>query len=84
MTVEYLLFACLITFIACFFIGKSFIQKAAIEYYKEQEKDHNEVLKYCLKQILTDAVETEDYETANRCQKLIENLNTYEKSNSKN
>ena len=30
------------------------------------------------------AVNDEDYETAERCQKLIENLNTYEKSNSKN
>jgi len=84
MTVEYLLFACLITFIACFFVGKSFIQKAAIEYYKEQENDYSVVLKYCLKCILENAVNDEDYETAERCQKLIENLNTYEKSNSKN
>lgn len=94
MTVEYLLFACLITFIACFYIGKSVIQNVAIDYYKEQLKKYSEqlakhdednsvVMKYCLNCILEKSVEIEDYKTAELCSNLIKKLNEHEKDNSK-
>lgn len=67
----------------------NFLQKALIERYRLLLKDYydrlnevyandNEVLKYCLMQIMKQSIESEDYETAHKCQDL---LNTLQKVN---
>lgn len=44
-------------------------------------KNNDEVLEYCLKCIMAHALkeEVQDYETANRCKKLIEELNSFKR-----
>lgn len=58
-----------------------FLQKQIIGIYKERvEKlytDNDVVLAYCLSTILKNAIDKEDYETAERCRVLISQLNTY-------
>jgi hypothetical protein len=60
----------------------NYFQKTLIERYKMLLKDYykkldeaytkdNELLKYCLAQILKQSIEKEDYETAKRCQELL-------------
>jgi len=61
------------------------MQSVLIDRYKALLKDYydkldeaytkdDEVLKYCLVQILKKAIEDEDYETAERCKILLSNL----------
>ena len=61
------------------------MQSVLIDRYKALLKDYydkldevytkdDEVLKYCLVQILKKAIEDEDYETADRCKSLLSNL----------
>lgn len=61
------------------------MQSVLIDRYKALLKDYydkldevytkdDEVLKYCLVQILKKAIEDEDYETAERCKNLLSNL----------
>ena len=63
----------------------NYFQKTLIERYKVLLKDYydkldeaytkdDEVLKYCLAQILKQSIEKEDYETAKRCQELLKQL----------
>ena len=47
------------------------------DYYNKLDEAYtkdDEVLKYCLIQILKQAIEKEDYETAERCKSLLSNL----------
>lgn len=61
------------------------MQSVLIDRYKALLKDYydkldeaytkdDEVLKYCLVQILKKAIEDEDYETAERCKILLSNI----------
>lgn len=95
MNVEQVIFLSLITFIAVLFVTRSVVQEVLIkeqklllnEYknkIKKDEKDNSVVHKYCLNEILKKAIDIEDYETAARCKNLIQKINKYEKSNSKN
>jgi hypothetical protein len=65
--------------------GLNSMQSVLIDRYKALLKDYydkldevytkdDEVLKYCLVQILKKAIEDEDYETAERCKSLLSNL----------
>lgn len=44
------------------------------QYIKEQERNKNEVLKYCVGRILQDSVQNEDYETSMRCRDILISL----------
>jgi len=52
------------------------IQQRIINMYQKQLKDNykqsNEVLNYCIRRILKDSIDSEDYETAKRCQDILE------------
>lgn len=54
--------------------------KTLLKQYEDKLIEFNqkddELLKYCLSRILTDAINKEDYETAKRCRDLLNNLNS--------
>lgn len=54
---------------------QSIVIKNYKAYFEHSVKFNDEVLKYCLLHIMEQSTEKEDYETASRCQKLLNQLN---------
>ena len=85
MTTGETIFVSMIAAFAVINFGLNGMQSVLIDRYKALLKDYynkldevytkdDEVLKYCLIQILKQAIEKEDYETAERCKVLLSNL----------
>ena len=71
------IFFLLVSLISCVL---NFLQGTLIRGYKEliqkTDKQNEEVLKYCLVHIMNNAAEAEDFEVAERCRLLLEQLET--------
>jgi hypothetical protein len=85
MTTAETIFVSMVAGFAVINFGLNRMQSVLIDRCKELLKDYynklddaytkdDEVLMYCLAQILKKAVEDEDYETAERCKSLLSNL----------
>lgn len=84
MTTAEIIFVSMVAGFAIINFALNSMQSVLIDRYKELLKDYynkldeaytkdDEVLKYCLVQILKKAIEDEDYETAERCKTLLSN-----------